>query len=344
MVSQLDASLSVGLESTFGTPVTTTRAYEFTQETLTDKITSAQGNGLRPGHITSRATRRVVQQEDPSGAVTIDVPTAGLGLLLNAAFGSVTNELAENGSTTATKTYQQVHTPLWGAAPTLTVQKCVPDLDGNVQPYTYDGMTVSKLTLDAKQGSILTAAIDLSGRAVTQGALNAFDPLHYVDAGVYSFVDGSIVLASSATAPTATALGSGTPVAGITDASIDWETGLDGKGWTFGSGVHRGRRQQRLLAKLSGKMTAELIDPTMPTAYLKQQRLAMLLTFAYSQPIEDGFNPTLQVYMPCVLLDGDLPQVNGAAVRTVSASFTGYETDDGQPPITVVYRTADATL
>lgn len=343
MVSQLDASLSIGTETSYGIPVTTTRAFEFTSESLTDKLTSAQGEGLRPGRIADRANRRVLQQEDPSGTITMDMPTAGLGMLLAAAFGNSTSNLAKNGSTAATKTYQQVHTPLWGAAPTLTVQKCVPDLSGNVQPYTFDGMAVGKMSIDAKQGALTTIAFDLSGRACTPGAANSFDALNYVDSNVFSFVDGALVLASTATGPTATALGTGTPIAGVTDVSLDWETGLDGKGWTLGSGTKRGRKQQRLLAKLSGKATIELIDGTIPAAYLQQQRLAMLLTFQSSQTIEPGFSPVLQVWIPVVILGGDLPAINGAAVRTVSASFTGYE-DGTNPLITVVYRTSGNTL
>ena len=113
-----DVSVGFGVESTYGTAVTPTRWLEFTDEALTYTPNKVQGEGLRVGSYVARSNKRVTTTYDGGGVVTHETISKGMGLLLQAAFGTGTSTLVSG------TTYQQLFT--LGTSPSpLTIQKGV---------------------------------------------------------------------------------------------------------------------------------------------------------------------------------------------------------------------------
>ena len=138
MTTQADCSIGLKLETVYGTPVVVNQFAEFLTETLDYKPTIIQGKGLRVASRVDRAIRRSVGEILAEGSITLEAPTKGLGIFLNAAMGTVTSTVVA-GQTPPV--YQQVHTPTkTDPVNSYTIQKGIPPLGGGATtPITFPG-------------------------------------------------------------------------------------------------------------------------------------------------------------------------------------------------------------
>jgi hypothetical protein len=341
MTTQLDCSIGLKKETVYGTAVVVDQFVEFLTESLDRKPDFIQGKGLRVGARVARADRRSLGKELAEGSITVEAPIKGLGIFLNAAFGTVTSTAvpAQSG------VFQQVHTPATtDPLSSYTLQKGIPPLGGGATtPLTFPGAMCSSFELSAKDGAIVEVTTDWTAReAQTAPAYAA--PAYPTPLDVFTFVQGVIVIGGTVTPPTTTALASGgTAVANVSDFSLKWDNGLDDGGWNLGGAGKRSRKAVAGAAKLTGKMTAEYDSTVLRDAYLAQTDLALLLTFTHPSTIGASAHPVLQILIPVINLDGDLPSAAGGKVITQSADFTGLD-NSVNPPITVVYVSTDTAV
>lgn len=340
MTTQQDCSIGLAVETTWGTSVVPSLFLEFLSESLDVDLTLSQGKGLRAGAILPRASRRLIATTDPKGSISVEASIKGLGLLLNAALGSLTNTAVPSQS----GAYQQVHTPTsTDPLSSYTIQKGIPPVGGGATtPLTFSGMVCTSLEISLKSGEIAEVSTEWMGKDIST-VVSYTAPAYPTIAqdGVFHFAQGQIALGGSVTAATATALATGAnAVANVTDFSLKWDNGLDKKGFNLGGGSKRSRKPVIGGRSLTGKLTAEYSDTTMRDAYLAQTPLALLLTLTSTAVIGVSANPVLQIYVPAIKLEGELPKANGGDVITVAPTFTGLEAGTGAP-IQIVYRTSD---
>ena len=237
MTTQLDSSIGLKKETTFGTAVVVDKFYEFTEEDFSWMPTFAQGTSMRFGQRLAAADRRVLVKEEAGGSLTVEAVTKGLGALFEAALGTGTSTLISGTS------YQQVFTPTKDDyLPSYTVQKGIPVLAGAVSPQTYAGCVCSGFELTGANGAIPTVKFNFLGRSVKTDV--AYAAASYPASNqLLSFVNGSISIGGTVTPPTATALATGgTAAANIRDISIVWDNGLDANGFNYGSAGKRSRK------------------------------------------------------------------------------------------------------
>lgn len=342
MTTQLDASIGLGKESTYGTAVIVDRFYEFTDEKFEWKPTFVQGQGLRVGARLARNDRRKLGKQEASGEIGIEAVSKGLGRIFEAVLGnSVSTQIAAGPG------YQQNHTlttsdPL----PSYTVQKGTPTIGGGAtQALTFSGAVCSSVELSCSVGDIVKIKSMWTARDVVSNIAYAA-PSYPAAPELFTFVDGAITLGGTLTQPTTTTLASGgTAVANITDVSLTIDNKLDDGGFTLGSGGKKGRKPVVGLAEVKGKITAEYSDNTLRDAYLAQTGLALVLTFQSSVAISAGVFPTLQVVIPLIKLEGDIPNANGGKPIMQSIDFTALDpAQAGVNPLTVIYRTSDTAI
>ena len=162
----------------------------------------------------------------------------GLGILLAAALGTVTNTAVPS----AAGAFQQVHTPATTDPVTsYTIQKGIPPIGGGTTtPMTFPGCVCTSLELNAKLGEVVEISTDWLGREVLTATAYAPPSYPAIPAGVdplFTFVHGAIVLGGTVTAPTTTALATGgTNAANVLDISVKFEQGLDDGGRGIGGG------------------------------------------------------------------------------------------------------------
>lgn len=342
MTTQLDCSIGLKQETVYGTAVTVDQFLEFTGESLERKAKFGQGKGLRPGYRVARSGRRYLQQEEAGGGITVEAPIKGLGALLGAAFGSVTNTAVPGQS----GVFQQVHTPtLSDFLNSYTIQKGIPPLGGGATtPITFLGAVCASLEINAKAGEVVEVTTDWTAREA-QTAIAYAAPAYPAALDLFTFVHGAIVIGGTPAAPTTTALASGgTTVADITEISMKWDNGLDSGGWNLGGAGKRARKPVVALSPVTGKMGAEYDSTVLRDAYMAQTPLALLLTFTHPSTIGTAAHPVLQVYVPCIKLDGELPKAAGGDVIAQSIDFVGLDPQvAAQAPIYVVYVSTDTT-
>lgn len=341
MTTQLDASIGIGKESTFGTAVVVDRFYEFVDEKFEWKPTFVQGQGLRVGARLARNDRRKLGKSEAEGELNIEAVSKGIGRLLEAALGASTSTMIAAGPG-----YQQNHTlTTTDPLPSYTIQKGTPPIGGGAtSALTFTGAVCKSLELSCSAGDILQMKISFACRDVVSN-IGYAAPSYPAAPELFTFVDAAITIGGTVTQPTTTALATGgTAVANITEWSFSIDNKLDDGGFGFGGAGKRGRKQVVGMAEAKGKITAEYTDNTLRDAYLNQTPLSMVVTFQSTVSIAAGVFPTLQVVLPLIKLEGELPKSNGGKPITQSIDYTVLDPATAAAPVTIVYRTADTTI
>lgn len=332
MATPQDVSLGFGTESTYKTGVTPTRWPEFTEESLNWDKSIKQGVGLRVGARVARSGRRVVTSAQGSGDFTMEATSKGMGLLWSYALGSGTSTLVSG------TTYQQVFT-LGDAPSSFTLQKGQVRADGTVDPYTFLGSMVSQWQFNFPNDDIasLTMSID-AGDLTTATAYAA--PSYAASPTLFHFAGGSIST-GTLTAPTSTALASAaTPLAYVRGGSVSCNHNLSSR-FSFG-GAGRKDKPTVGLREISGSMDVEYNSTTFRDAVINETPMCLVLTFT-GAALSTG-TETLQVVLPEVKFDNQLPQTNGTDLVVQSMNFAVLDNLTAAQPIWVVTRTSDNAL
>lgn len=342
MSNVLDASIGIKEESTFGTAVTVDRFPEFVSESLQFKNTYAQSEGRRVGSRMARAAGRVLDKVDAGGSITLEAVTKGLGLWLDAAFGSATvNDTADTGA------YLQVHTlASTGPSKSFTIQKGLPPVGGgSVQAYTFPGSMCEQLQIDFSSAIVKVIVDFISREVITSEAYAA--PSYVVGAEPLTFVGGEIYIGATVTKPTATtpATTTGDPVAFIKGGSVTIKNNLDGEGYNLGGAGKRTRKSERGMADVAGSLEVELDGTTMRDALLNQTPLSLMLNFTHPSTIGASSNPMLQVYIPTIEFNDSLPQDNGGKPISTTMNFVALDSlAAATSPIYVCYLSTDTAV
>ncbi|KAA9110183.1 phage tail tube protein [Microbacterium rhizomatis] len=331
MTQQLDFSVGMGKETTYGSPSAVTRFFESEAKAKYD-VKTIKGSGLRPTKGVARTSRQSISGFEGSTDIELDAPTRGLGFLLNAVMGAVTNTLVSTGL------YQQVHTlSTTDPVASYAIQEALPPIGGGASNvHTFRGCVFDSLEISAKEGAYLSVKLSATIlKMLTTGATAASYPS---DDTLFSFVHGSIQVGGSLTEPGATtlAVGDAIPAVNISDFSLKVARNLDKKGWNLGGAGLRSRPPVLGKPEITGKITAEYTDNVLRDAYLAQTPLVLILTFT------SGSN-VLQIAMPAIKLKGEVPTSNGGDVITQSIDFEAFDNGTASQPIFIVYRTADTT-
>ena len=334
MAALQDASVGTAVESTYGTPVTVTRWYEFVDESFDYEKTVKQGAGIRVGSKVARSGRRVVTETQAKGDLTVELGSKGLGTLLQTCFGTGVSTLVSG------TTYQQNFT-LGATPPSMTVQKGLVRADGTVDPYTYNGGVVDSFEIDCPQGDIAKLKASFVFRDMLTAT--AYAAPSYVSPSLFHFAQGAITIGGTVTAPTTTALATGgTAVANVRDFSVKVDNKLTADRFNYG-GAGKMAAPTLGLRGITGKMTIEYTDRTLVDAYIADTPLALSLTFTSSETLSTG-TAQLQIVLPEIKLNGEVPKANGTDLITLSVDFDALDNLTAAQPIWLSLRTADTAL
>ncbi len=345
-ITQLDVQLGIKKQTDFATPVTVDQFPEVLPDVAFNRqMTTIQSTGLRMGSRTPRAARRLIGKDGGSASVPLEAPLKGLGVWLQAALGTVTNTAV----TGATGAFQQVHTPAVGDPINVyTLQLGVPPRGAAApSPLTLNSGWCRSITFDARAGEILKVTTEWGAKEIVTSTALATASYPATN-DLFTYCHGAITLGGTLTKPTATALASttGTPAANVVDFNLKYDQGLssDDDGMALGGACKVVRAPVLGEIGITGTMTVEYSDNVLRDAYMNQTDLALVLDFEHTTTIGTG-TPVpayLQIVVPVIRLDGELPKPNGTPIR-MSMGFTGLDgLASATSPIYVVYRTSDA--
>lgn len=321
--SGIGSQLGIATETTFNTPVTVSRFYEFTNESINYNKNTAVGLGLRAGGQLPRSQRRVVTTTDVSGDINLDLPTRGLGLLMAHAMGSFPSP-----TTVSTGVYSYTFTLGDTYGKSFTTQVGLPQYGGTVTPKTMGGCKVNSFELAVSNAGLATGKFSVDGASLSTSTALA-TASYSASTSIFHFAQGAITV-------------DGASVANIKDFSVNVDNVLKTDRFNLGSA---GIKQEQVIngfRKITGKITAEFTDTTLLAKFIADSNAAIALTFV-GNTIASTFKDTLSITLSAVKFDGELPQVGGPEVIDVNFTFEAY--DNGtDAPMTIVYQTGDAAL
>ena len=338
-----DHQLMSAAESTWGTPVTVSRAVPILPDSSYDwDQTRYEGQGLHvssPGGVllSARAGAGI-------GAGTIapkfELFSKGLGLWLNAWAGTSTVTLVSG------TTWQHVHTFISAGTvlPAQTVQAGIVDNTGTLRPHTFAGVTVGSGELEIPPGpdGLAMLSLDCDAKSIaTATAAGTWTPATgFTTFGGYSTAS-VITIGGAITAPTTTALGSssGTVTTAIKRVKLSYGNNIDKARWTVGGRNQPtvGRREPAL------ELDYEFGDVTQRDAIISQASQALLVDLQTSEALSSG-NARFQLVIPDFKLEpGGMPGFTSG--ETVVQQLKGkIFWNLTQSPVYLVMRTADAAL
>lgn len=335
MANLQDCSINIKPETTFKTPVTPDRAFEFTDESVTWTPTIVQGQGLRVSSFTPRSARRVAPVGEGGGDITMEIMSKGFGYWWQACMGTavVTN--------VAGATYQHNYT--WNKLPSsLTVQKASIRADGTVDPITFAGVMVQSFVITFANSGLVTLQVTLD--CADYSTATAFATLTYAASpNLFHFGNWSMATGTF-TAPTTIAMPSAaTPMLGVRSLTI---TGNRNPQDDRFNAIGTGRKDQQIGTQfdITGSMDVEYISTTLRDAYLNQTQMSLVSTVT-AGALSTGLE-TFCVALPAIMLDPDgaVPSANGTGLIVQSIPFTALDNLTAAQPIWISTRTADTAV
>jgi hypothetical protein len=342
MTTQLDSSIGIKKETTYGTAVTVDHFPEFLSENLKWKPNYLDGKGLRPGSRVSRAERRSLSKNWVEGEIELECCARGFGIFWESLLGAATNTIISGGPA-----YQQVFTLTnTDPFPSYTIQKGIPLLNGGaVMAHTFAGAQCTKGEITAETGEVVKLKTEWIAKSIDT-ATGYTAPSYVANNELFTFWQGAITIGGVVTPPTTTALASGgTSQANIRNFSLSIDNKLDQDGFTFGSGGKFGRRPHLGYTEIKGKMVAEFDSTTYRDAFLNNSNLAVTLTMTTGTLLQTTTYNTLQIVLPTIRLDGDIPEAVNEGVVTLELAFTVLDGGSaGVSPVYVVQRSLDTAI
>lgn len=339
MATTQDVQLGSIPEVTYGTALTVSRFYEPVDESLAYNKTTQQGKGIRTGSRVARSGRRVITRTDAGGDFTLECLSKSQGTLWQACLGTGVSTLVSG------TTFQQNFTPTTTGAvfPSMTVQKGTVAADGTVYATTFAGMCVTDWEFNAPQTDIATLKVSWDGKSMATATALATASFVTTPSLFHFAQVASVTYGGAVTVPTATTLATGgTAVTNVRSFQLKCQNNLTTDRFTFGGA---GTKLQPTVGtrEITGSMTIEYTDNVTRDAFIADTANAFTITFTSTEALSTGF-AQLQIVIPELKLDGELPAANGTDLVTVDVPFTVLDNLVAAQPLYVCIRTADTTL
>lgn len=165
----LDQQLSLVDETTYGTAVTTTRFYEFNNESIQDSFGRTEGDPLRVNTFHKRTDRATPYYAGASGSIQFDVLTKGFGFLLKHMLGTVATGAAQE-----VVVFPHTATESDLITKSFTCQVTRPfHPSGTVQAFTYSGGKVTEWTLSNSVDGNLVMDLNVDFQQVSTAVATA---------------------------------------------------------------------------------------------------------------------------------------------------------------------------
>lgn len=187
--SGISGQLMLAEESTWGTAVTVTRAYELLSESIDYELARVESEGIRSGQRVIRSDDWTTGTRRVSGSVELELTTKNMALLFKHAMGSVV--------TSGAGPYTHTCTPGDLTGKGLTIQVGRPSSDGTVQPFTFNGAKVSGWELGFGLDETTRLTLNVVGKDQSTGTSLAVAS-YTASNDLLAFTHGAITVADSA--------------------------------------------------------------------------------------------------------------------------------------------------
>lgn len=312
-------------EVTYGTPLTPTRFFEINSESIEPSVWRYQSNAMRSGLRVAQSARSEPALIGAAGSINFDVPTKGFGWWLKHTLGTSATGAAVDSNFTHTGTVGS----LFGDS--FTMQKQIAfNPSGTLQQMTCHGGKVASWSLSCDVEGVLVYDAELDFEDIDTSTAAA-TPSYPSDFRVFSWAGGSMTIGGAAKE--------------MYNFSISGD-----------NGIKTDRRYQRssplkkepIEEGMRSYEWSALIDFTDLAEYNRLVSNTRATTFdqiiaTYNGPIAHGGTtlPQVLITLPAARFDVGFPTSSGEAITVAIGGEVLW--DGTNSPVTVAYRTTDAT-
>ncbi len=318
-------------ETTYGTYNAPDHWIEVISAPLQKVKNTLQLGGIAAGRATPLATRRVVTTKAGAGTITMQIPTVGIGILLNNVFGGTVTPTIQG----AGPAYLQTHTlqaDITGKS--MTIQTGVPQTDGTVKPFNFLGCKVTSVEFSCEidGAAMMTVDIDAKDLDEATGLVAASYP---ITVKPFNFIQSAVKVAAT--------YGSEALVQGVRKVSIKIERAMADDRFYQGN---LGLKLEPITndnIKITGTLDVDFIDKTVFNDRFAADTGFALVWECIGALLNATFYETFRIKLPKCFLDGDTPTLDGPDVISGTFPFTAlYDGTNG--PAICEYISIDTVL
>lgn len=326
--SGLGGVLTAAKETTYGTAVVTTRAFEFESEDLNVDPSFAIPDQLKNGRLYLPQTgRQAMTANQGAGPINMTLPLKGLGLFFDMLNGDVSTPVQQMVTAAYLQSYKVGLTEPTGKS--LTIQIVRPDSSGTKRAHTFLGSKITGWSMSCQKNDFLKASFNVDFQKLDTSIAVA-TPAYPASQQFLAFKSGAITVDA-------------TPYAYIEGFSLSPSQGMKTDRYFLGNA---GVKQEPLPnAKGAASLTldAEFHDLTLRDKFLTGATAAVVLTFT-GPIIASTFAYQVTLTMPYCGVDDAQPAVAGPDVLSLPVSCNVLDPDDATtPPILLTYMSTDIT-
>ena len=347
--SGLSGQVGVIAESTYGTPVTVTKFYEFLSENFQFNPTWLDGMGLKAGQAFNRASRTVQSQFDVNGDITMEHTIGSASSVIADSMGFWWKQALGSAVTTPTlvlgTAFKQIHTPGSKAGFFFTCQVGRPQISGvTVQPFTYTGVKCTDWEFSCNDNQIAQLKCTCDGRNEltstglaaasypTPNSLFAFsDATNFKIGGTASTTSGETSISAGSTIGS---LVNGVVISGSNPMKVDR--------YGLGNAGLKGEPIENAIPTITGTLSTEFFSRTELYDVFKANTTTCLqLDFSKfdtagndANGVAAGPNPYLLSFIfPAVKFKTASMNIGGPDVIPQSIGFQAYDDGSGTNPV-----------
>ena len=326
MSSILDQVVTVGVESTYGTPETSTvRSYEAKADTFQRDVEYIQSIGFRRDLQTVRSDRDDTVSLGATGSIECDILNKGQGLLLQHVLGT-TSGPTQNGSTTAYKS--TFSTDDTGPTGSYTIQMSRVDSGGTLRPFTYEGCVATGFNISQELGSNLSMTIDFDAEN-EQTSTGEATPSYPSSADPFNYTQSVIAIDGSA-------------ASNFTSFSLDGDLGMKTDRRFLAGSATKAQPKRTSVPSYTGTISAEFANLT------DYERFTGGTTFSINASwvgasIESPWTYEFVVSIPMAKFTGSTPVASLDDLTVVDQPYTILDSGSGAC-LTFFYTSTDTSL
>lgn len=325
MSSNLDTAILLGKETTYGTPVALTDAYEGKADSWKRENEYLDSIGFRAGDQAMRSDRRTAINMGGAGSLEFDILNKGAGFLLQALLGTVSGPTQEG----ATAAYTSTHTTASddpGDSYTVQVQR-VGATSGTIQSFTHHGCKPTGWTLSQEVGGYAMLNVDFDFEDVETATANG-TPAYPASASPFDWTQALVEVNSTAVDVSSLEL------------SADLNLKTDRRFLRNSALKKEPCRQGR--PTFNGTLAGEFLDSTLYDLFVAGTIVPIVFTWAGAE-IESPHNFELKVTMAACQLTGESPEASIDDLPSQPVTFDVLH-NGTDPAILIEYKSTDVSL
>ena len=305
MSSIMDQVVQIAEESTYGTFVSPTRAYEAKADTFTRDVSYIESVGMRRDLQTIREDRNDTVTLGATGSIETDVLTKGHGLLMKNILGTSAGPTQQGATAAYLQTFSSDDT---GPTGSLTTQVSRVDAGGTLRTFSYNGCVPTGFNITQNLDEALKLTVDFDAEEEVTSESEA-TPAYPASTDVLDFTMATVEIDDSA-------------VTSFTSFTLDADLAMaTGRRFLKGSAV-KGQPKRTSVPSYTGTIEGEFEDLTQFAAFTAGTQFKLELIVTYPTAISGSYYPKFHVTLPVCKWTGSTPVASLDDMTRISLPFT----------------------